>query len=142
MLGAAVAVTALTCGTAPAAAVTVGDYQKWRLIDRTWRTTPTAVLEVRLLGMFQGLLLANTVIQRRGNNPLFCFTTETAVTGSTLRKWVDDEIKAPSIGGGKPYEPETAIEAVVLVVAAKNFPCKAPEPKPKATPEPQPQPQQ
>lgn len=128
-LAALVALTVLSSAGRPAAAVSVADYQKWRLIDRTWRTTPTSLLEVRLLGIFQGLLLANTVVKRRGGKPLFCFAADTQVTGRGLRKWVDAELKSPSLAGGKPYRPETAIEAVVLVVAARKFPCKAPEPK-------------
>jgi hypothetical protein len=125
------ALLALAAAAGPAAAVTVGDYQKWRLIDRTWRTTPTSVLEVRLLGIFQGLLLANRIIEKRGGRRLFCPDEATELTGRKLREWVDAEIKSPSLHGGKPYRPDTAIEAVVLVVAARKFPCKTPPPKAK-----------
>jgi hypothetical protein len=131
VLAALAALLALTAAAGPAAAVTVGDYQKWRLIERTWRTTPTAVLEVRLLGIFQGLLLANRIIEKRGGRPLFCPTGKTELTGHKLREWVDEEIHGPTMNGGKPYRPDTAIEAIVLIVAARKFPCKTPPPKAK-----------
>jgi hypothetical protein len=124
VFAALVALVALVSTAAPAAAVTVGDYQKWRLIDRTWRVTPTGVLEIRLLGIFQGLSLANRLIERRGGRPLFCPTGTAELTGRTLREWVDDELESPSRRHGKPYPPKTAIEAVVLVVAMHRFPCK------------------
>ncbi len=123
----AIAIAALLAGlaAAPAAAITIENYQKYRLDSRTVKATPKTLLEVRLEGVLFGLMMASRRAQEAQRKPLLCAPDGARLSGPEVVEMVEREIKSPS-QGGKPYPPETAVEDVLLVAAQRRWPCPAP----------------
>jgi hypothetical protein len=113
--------------TGPSRALTVENYQKWRLDTRSVAVSRQAVLEIRFLGVFEGLLLANTIAAQRQQQPTFCPPKGAHLSGRALRKLVDAELKQPSLNKGRPYDTKTSVDFVLLVVVAKKWPCAKPK---------------
>ncbi len=120
----AAAIASVIALAAPAGAVTVADYQKWRHATRTLSATPTGLIEVRLGGILRGLMLANRRLDRAGGPVLFCpAAAGGGMAGAGLRKRLDAELKAPSRTGGAPWPPDTGIATVVLHILQRLWRC-------------------
>src|SRR5688500_6419349 len=101
----------------PAQAITVENYQKYRLDSRTVKATPKTLLEVRMEGVLHGLLMANRRARAMQGRPLFCAPDDLKLPGSEVIDMVERELKSPSQDGGRTYSPDTAVEEVLLVAA-------------------------
>jgi hypothetical protein len=110
---------------APAAALTVGDYQKWRASNETVRATPRGLLEIRVYGIYQGLALAQRRQQAAGHAALFC-PPAAPPEAKAVREILEQELQAPATPDRKPYPAATPIEDALLAALAKRYPCAAP----------------
>jgi hypothetical protein len=122
-LGLPIFVAACALAFSPAGAISIENYQKYRLDSRTVKATPKSLLEVRMEGVLHGLLMANRRARSMQMRPLFCAPDDIKVPGSEVVEMVERELKAPSQNGGKPYSPDTAVEEVLLVAAQRRWPC-------------------
>lgn len=120
--GAALAVAALVLGQ-PAGAITLENYQKYRLDTRNVSATFKSLLEVRMEGVLQGLLIANRAAEAAGGKPLFCPPANLQMRGADAVKLLDTELTAGTGADGRPYPGDTNIEDVMLKVAQKQWPC-------------------
>jgi hypothetical protein len=122
--GAALAAAAFALlAAAPAGAIKLENYQKYRLDSRNVQATFKSMIEVRIEGVLQGLLIANRAAVAAGAQPLFCAPGNLEMRGPDALKLLDTELTAGTGADGKPYPPETVIEDVMLKVARKRWPC-------------------
>jgi hypothetical protein len=113
---------------APAAALTVADYQKWRLSNETVRATPRGLIEVRVYGIYQGLALAQRRQLAAGHAALFC-PPAAPPEAKAVREFLEEELHSPSTVDRKPWPAETPVEDALLAALAKRYPCAAPQAK-------------
>jgi hypothetical protein len=119
----AFAAAALCLGTAPASAIKLENYQKYRLDTRNVQATFKSMIEVRIEGVLTGLLIANRAAEAAGTKPLFCPPQNLQMRGAEALKLLDDELTSGTGADGKPYPGDTNIEDVMLKVAQKRWPC-------------------
>jgi hypothetical protein len=119
----AFAAAALLLGVAPAGAIKLENYQKYRLDSRSVQATFKSMIEVRIEGVLQGLLIANRAAAAAGARPLFCPPANVQMRGADAVKLLDSELTAGTGADGKPYPGDTNIEDVMLKVAQKQWPC-------------------
>ncbi len=117
------AAAALLLGASPASAIKLENYQKYRLDTRSVQATFKSMIEVRIEGVLQGLLIANRAATAAGGKPLFCPPTSVQMRGADALKLLDTELTSGTGTDGKPYPGETNIEDVMLRVAQKQWPC-------------------
>ncbi len=124
-LGACAAALAASIGfgVAPASAITLENYQKYRLDSRSVQATFRSMIEVRIEGVLQGLIIANRAAGAAGAKPLFCPPENVQLRGPDALKLLDTELTAGTGADGKPYPADTNIEDVMLKVAQKRWPC-------------------
>jgi hypothetical protein len=120
---AALAGAALLAAAAPAGAIKLENYQKYRLDTRNVQATFKSLIEVRVEGVLQGLLIANRAMTAAGGKPLFCPPAALQMRGADALKLLDTELTAGTGADGKPYPGDTNIEDVMLKVAQKRWPC-------------------
>lgn len=120
---AAFAAAALALGASPAGAIKLENYQKYRLDSRNVQATFKSLIEVRIEGVLQGLLIANRAAAAAGARPLFCPPARLQMRGAEALKLLDTELTAGTGADGKPYPGDTNIEDVMLKVAQKQWPC-------------------
>lgn len=120
---AAVATAAFALGASPASAIKLENYQKYRLDSRNVQATFKSLIEVRIEGVLQGLLIANRAAVSAGARPLFCPPAAVQMRGPDVLKLLDTELTAGTGADGKPYPGDTNIEDVMLKVAQKQWPC-------------------
>lgn len=120
---AAFAAAALALGGSPAGAIKLENYQKYRLDSRNVQATFKSLIEVRIEGVLQGLLIANRAAAAAGARPLFCPPARLQMRGAEALKLLDTELTAGTGADGKPYPGDTNIEDVMLKVAQKQWPC-------------------
>jgi len=123
---AALSLLAVSLASAPAQAVTVEAYQKWRLSGKTIRATPTGLISIHLGGVLQGLMLANSRLQAAGLPLLFCVSPKAPPAGmsnTALRKLIDKELKTTSRPLAAPWPPKSAVAAVILHALRNEWPC-------------------
>lgn len=119
---AAVAAAAFALGATPASAIKLENYQKYRLDARNVQATFKSLIEVRIEGVLQGLLIANRAAAATGK-ALFCPPANLQMRGADAVKLLDTELTAGTGADGKPYPGDTNIEDVMLKVAQKQWPC-------------------
>ena len=122
-LGGALAAAALLFAAAPAGAIKLENYQKYRLDSRNVQATFKSLLEVRIEGVLQGLIIANRAAVAAGARPLFCAPENLQMRGPDALKLLDTELTTGTGADGKPYPAEINIEDVMLTVAQKRWPC-------------------
>jgi len=122
-LAAALAAAGFLLGVAPASAIKLENYQKYRLDSRSVQATFKSMIEVRIEGVLQGLLIANRATTASGGKRLFCPPDNVQMRGAEALKLLDDELTAGTGADGKPYPGDTNIEDVMLKVAQKRWPC-------------------
>ena len=108
---------------APAGAIKLENYQKYRLDSRSVQATFKSMIEVRIEGVLQGLVIANRAAVAEGGKPLFCPPANLQMRGADAVKLLDTELTAGTGADGKPYSGDTNIEDVMLKVAQKQWPC-------------------
>jgi hypothetical protein len=118
------ALLAAAFAAAPAGAITLENYQKYRVDTRSVNATYKSLLEVRMEGLVHGLVLASKEIQAAGGRPFVCPPADARIRGVELVKMLDDELKAPSRDGGKPYAASTQVEEVLVALVRKNWACR------------------
>ena len=124
MRAAIVGMIAAICLVAGGArAITVENYQKYRLDATNLRATYKSLLEVRMEGVLQGMLLVNRSIAAGGGKPLFCAPDTLQMRGSEVLKLLDDEITSGRTADGKPYPGSALVEDALLAMALKRWPC-------------------
>jgi uncharacterized protein YehS (DUF1456 family) len=124
-LRAALAAAALALAAAPAAdAITLENYQKYRLDSRNVQATFKSLLEVRMEGVLHGLVMANRGVEQSGGRPLFCAPANLQMRGPDVLKMLDTELTTGVGADGKPYPGSTQIEDVLLALAQKRWPCR------------------
>ncbi|MBL8665400.1 MAG: hypothetical protein JNM29_21380 [Candidatus Odyssella sp.] len=119
----AAAAAALALGAAPAGAIKLENYQKYRLDSRNVQATFKSLIEVRIEGVLQGLFIANRAAVAAGARPLFCPPANLQMRGADAVKLLDTELTSGTGADGKPYPGDTNIEDVMLKVAQKQWPC-------------------
>ena len=119
----AAAAAALALGAAPAGAIKLENYQKYRLDSRNVQATFKSLIEVRIEGVLQGLFIANRAAVAAGARPLFCPPANLQMRGADAVKLLDTELTSGTGAAGKPYPGDTNIEDVMLKVAQKQWPC-------------------
>jgi hypothetical protein len=119
----ALAAAALLVGAAPASAIKLENYQKYRLDSRSVQATFKSMIEVRIEGVLTGLLIANRAAQAAGGKPLFCPPANLQMRGADAVKLLDAELTSGTGADGKPYPADINIEDVMLKVAQKQWPC-------------------
>ena len=110
-------------GAPPAGAITLDSYQKYRLDSRSVQATVKSLLEVRIEGVLQGLIMSNRAVEAAGGKPLFCAPAGVQLRGPDVLKMLDTELTAGTGADGKPYPGTTMIEDVLLTLAQKRWPC-------------------
>lgn len=120
---AAFAAGALALGASPASAIKLENYQKYRLDSRNVQATFKSLIEVRIEGVLQGLVIANRAAVAAGGRPLFCPPQTLQMRGAEAVKLLDTELTAGTGADGKPYPGDTNIEDVMLKVVQKQWPC-------------------
>jgi hypothetical protein len=120
---AAFAAAALALGSAPAGAIKLENYQKYRLDSRSVQATFKSLIEVRIEGVLHGLFIANRAAVAAGGKPLFCPPANLQMRGAEAVKLLDTELTSGTGADGKPYPGDTNIEDVMLKVAQKQWPC-------------------
>lgn len=120
---AAFAAAALVLGAAPASAIKLENYQRYRLDTRNVQATFKSMIEVRIEGVLTGLLIANRAAEAAGAKRLFCPPQNLQMRGAEALKLLDDELTSGTGADGKPYPGDTNIEDVMLKVAQKRWPC-------------------
>lgn len=120
---ASLAAAGFLLGIAPAGAIKLENYQKYRLDSRSVQATFKSMIEVRIEGVLQGLLIANRAASASGGKPLFCPPDNVQMRGAEALKILDDELTSGTGADGKPYPGDTNIEDVMLKVAQKRWPC-------------------
>lgn len=108
---------------APAGAMTVENYQKWRMDSRNLRITPEGILEIRLLGSFQGMVLSARETLRKGGTPHFCPPEDAEIGGRDLRGMLDEELKGPTTEDGRPHPGDASVDGVLMTLLARRWPC-------------------
>lgn len=121
----AAAVLAMAGLGGSAGAITIENYQKYRMDSRTVNATTKSLVEVRLEGVLQGFVIANHRLKAEGGKPLFCAPAELRLRGKEVMEMLDAEIKSPSGREGRPYPQDTAIEDVLLIAAQRRWACPA-----------------
>jgi hypothetical protein len=119
---AALAAAMLALGQ-PAGAITLENYQKYRLDTRNVSATFKSLLEVRMEGVLQGLMIANRAAEAAGAKPLFCPPANLQMRGTEVLKMLDTELISGVGPDGKPYPGNTVIENVLFALAQKRWPC-------------------
>lgn len=112
----------------PAKAVTVEDYQKWRLSGRTIQATPTGLISIHVGGVLQGFMLANRRLGAAGLPVLFCVPSAAPRDGmksAALRKLIDTELKNTTRPLSAPWPPKSAVASVILHILRNEWPCPA-----------------
>ena len=122
-LGTILAATALAFVAAPASAIKLENYQKYRLDSRSVRATYQSMIEVRIEGVLIGLIIANRAAAAAGAKPLFCPPDKAEMRGAEAVKLLDNELTSGTGADGKPYPGDTNVEDVMLKVAQKRWPC-------------------
>lgn len=117
------ALAALALGIAPAGAIKLENYQKYRLDSRSVQATYKSMIEVRIEGVLQGLVIANRAAVAAGARPLFCPPENLQMRGPDVLKLLDTELTSGTGADGKPYANDINIEDVMLKVAQKRWPC-------------------
>lgn len=120
-LGAAFA--AALAGVSPATAIKLENYQKYRLDSRSVQATFKSMIEVRMEGVLQGIVIANRAIKAAGGQPTVCMPETLQLRGAEVLKLLDDELNNGRTADGKPYGNETVIEDVLFALAQKRWPC-------------------
>lgn len=120
--GAALVVAALVLAR-PAGAITLENYQKYRLDTRNVSATFKSLLEVRMEGVLQGLMIANRAAEAAGGKPLFCPPANLQMRGTEVLKMLDTELTNGVGADGKPYSGTAVIEDVLFALAQKRWPC-------------------
>lgn len=117
------AAAAIAFGAGPASAIKLENYQKYRLDTRSVQATFKSMIEVRIEGVLQGLVIANRAAAAAGAKPLFCPPANLQMRGADAVKLLDTELTSGTGADGKPYPADTNIEDVMLRVAQKQWPC-------------------
>ena len=117
------ALAVLLVAAAPAGAIKLENYQKYRLDSRNVQATFKSLIEIRMEGVLQGLLIANRAAVAEGAKPLFCPPEKVEMRGPDVLRLLDAELTAGTGSDGKPYAGDTNIEDVMLKVAQKRWPC-------------------
>ena len=117
------AALALMSVLAPAQAITLDNYRKWRAVNRPLKATGRSILEIHLGGVYSGLAWANRFNERSGGTPLFCPPKDLAPSGKLMRELVDSEIDTPSDKSVRAYTGTTSIEFLLLTAARRRWPC-------------------
>lgn len=120
---AALAAAALVAASGAAHAITLENYQKYRADSRDVRATYKSLIEIRVEGVLQGLVLASRRIAAAGGKPLLCPPADLRIRGAEVLTMLDEELKTPSRDQGRPYPPTTNIEDVLVSVAERRWPC-------------------
>ncbi len=120
---AALVAAALALSTAPAGAIKLENYQKYRLDSRNVQATFKSLIEVRIEGVLMGLIIANRAVVAAGARSLFCPPANLQMRGPDALRLLDTELTAGTGADGKPYSGDTNIEDVMLKVAQKQWPC-------------------
>lgn len=113
----------LSARLTPAAALTIGNYEKWRASNQVVQATPKTLLASRLFGVFRGLETANALLKKRGQAPLFCRPPGVKMTGGAIAKMVDQELRGRGLRGEKPYQATRRISDIVAIAVARRWPC-------------------
>ena len=96
----------------------IATYDKQR---RESPNSPTQVrLRVYLLGVGEGLRLANAALARQDQRPLYCMTEQAPLLGDDYKKLID---AALSSGRGTFERQDTAIETILVQALQDKFPC-------------------
>lgn len=119
----AAAALAAVLGVSPASAIKLENYQKYRLDSRNVQATFKSLIEVRIEGVLQGLVIANRAAVAAGGRPLFCPPQTLQMRGADAVKLLDTELTSGTGADGKPYPGDTNIEDVMLKVVQKQWPC-------------------
>ena len=94
--------------------------------DKQRKEPPNSQTQVRLrvylLGLGEGLRLANTVLQQQNLALLFCNNDQTPLLGDDYKKLVD---AALTESRGTFERQEMSIEAILLRALQDRFPCQA-----------------
>ena len=114
---------ALAFAVPMARAITIENYRKWSAVNRPLKASARSILEVRLEGVYAGLVLADRMNRKRGGSPLFCPPDTVVPSGKMVREMVDTEIDRPSDRSIKAYPADTAVELLVLTAARHRWPC-------------------
>jgi hypothetical protein len=110
-------------GAAPASAIKLENYQKYRLDSRSVNATFKSMIEVRMEGVLQGIILASRAIKAAGGQPQVCAPDTLQMRGPEVVKMLDDEINNGRTAAGQPYGNEAMIEDVLFAAARKRWPC-------------------
>jgi len=121
MIGAAFGAALLAA--VPASAIKLENYQKYRLDSRSINATFKSMIEVRMEGVLQGLIIASRAIKAAGGQPQVCAPDNIQMRGPEVLKLLDDELNNGRTAEGQPYGNETVIEDVLFIVARKRWPC-------------------
>jgi len=107
----------------PASAIKLENYQKYRLDSRSINATFKSMIEVRMEGVLQGIIIASRAIKAAGGQPQVCAPDTLQMRGPEVVKMLDDELNNGRTAEGQPYGNETVIEDVLFIVARKRWPC-------------------
>ncbi len=121
LYGAAAAAALLA--VAPASAIKLENYQKYRLDSRNVQATFKSMIEVRMEGVLQGIVIASRAIKAAGGQPPVCVPETLQLRGAEVLKLLDDELNNGRAADGKPYGNDTVIEDVLFTLAQKRWPC-------------------
>ena len=121
LVGAALGAAVLAA--APASAIKIENYQKYRLDSRSVQATFKSMIEVRMEGELQGFLVASRAIKAAGGQPSICAPDNLQMRGPDVVKMLDDEINNGRTANGQPYGNEALIEDVLFAAARKRWPC-------------------
>jgi hypothetical protein len=123
LMAAAFAAAALAAGAPPAHAIKLENYQKYRLDSRSVQATFKSMIEVRMEGVLQGLIIASRGIAAAGGKPQICAPATVQMSGADVLKMLDQELNSGTGADGKPYGNDTVIEDVLFTLAQKRWPC-------------------
>ena len=121
LIGAALGAALLAA--APASAIKIENYQKYRLDARSVQATFKSMIEVRMEGVLQGFLVASRAIKAAGGQPSICAPDSLQMRGPDVVKMLEDEINNGRTADGQPYGNEALIEDVLFAAARKRWPC-------------------
>ncbi|MBL8327968.1 MAG: hypothetical protein JNJ71_03880 [Rubrivivax sp.] len=114
------ALLAAACALPPAArAMDIPTYEKQR---KEAATSPTHMrLRIYLLGIGEGLRLANVALRNRDESPLFCAPEQAAMTADTYKQAIDS-----SLGFARDtlLRRERSIESILLEALQDKYPCE------------------
>jgi len=123
LVAGAFAAAALAAAAPPAHAIKLENYQKYRLDARSVQATFKSMIEVRMEGVLQGLIIASRGIAAAGGKAQICPPAAVQMSGADVLKMLDQELNTGTGPDGKPYGNDTLIEDVLFTLARKRWPC-------------------